>query len=412
MIIRKAYKYRIKTNSIIENLLFQFCGCNRFIWNKSLALQKESLNKEKKILSYNHLASCLVEWKKDEETSFLKTAPSQTLQQSLKNLDRGLRDAFNKKQPGKLFPVFKKKGLSDSYRYPQGFKIEGNRIFLPKIGWVRFHKSREMAGTPKNVTVSRKGQHWFVSIQCEGKLHLTDRPITDSIGIDMGIKKFLAQSNGEYTNPINSFKKLQDKLARAQKRLARKVKFSNNWKKQKQVITKLHIKITDARNDFLQKQSTILSKNHAMIIAEDLKIKNMSSSAKGTMEAPGKNVKAKSGLNRSILDQGWGMFLRMLEYKQAWSGGIFLKVNPKNTSRTCPVCGHVSADNRKTQSSFECVKCNHQANADYVAAVNIKERGMKIAVGLYRDSLWRDGISHLLKQEPEGKSNLLPLPCT
>lgn len=424
MVIRKAYKFRLKTNPEIEELLFQFSGCNRFVWNKALALQKDSLEKDKKVLSYNHLAGCLVKWKMDEDTSFLKTAPSQTLQQTLKALDRAMKDAFDKKQSGKRFPVWKKKfKCVDSFRYPQGFKIEGSQVFLPKIGWVRFHKSRDIQGTPRNVTVSRKGKHWFVSVQTEQDVLVPGRtvynPYSDVIGIDMGVARFLTTSqtnetgiDGEYVEPLNSFKKLEKRLAKAQRLLSRKQKFSNNWKKQKQVVSKLHIKIADARNDFLQKMSTIMSKNHAVIVAEDLKIRNMSASAKGDMEKPGRNVKAKAGLNKSILDQGWGNFLRMIGYKQEWSGGKLIQVDPKNTSRTCPACGHVSADNRKTQALFLCTECGYSANADYVAAVNIKARGiMQLGGRADRDCLWRDGVSRPLKQEPVGTSNQVPILC-
>jgi putative transposase len=375
-------------------------------------LQKDTLDKIQKVLSYNHLAGYLVKWKKDDDTAFLTTAPSQTLQQTLKALDRAMKDAFDKKQPGKRFPVWKKKfKCVDSFRYPQGFKIEGNRVFLPKIGWVRFHKSREIQGTPRNMTVSRRGKHWFVSIQTEQNLVVPERqifnPYTDVVGIDMGVARFVTDSSGEYVEPLNSFKKLENKLARAQRLLAKKQKFSNNWKKQKQAVSKIHIKITDARNDFLQKLSTIMSKNHAVIVAEDLRIKNMSASAKGDMEKPGKNVNAKAGLNKSILDQGWGNFLRMIGYKQEWSGGVFLQVDPKNTSRTCPACGHVSADNRKSQAFFICTECGHSANADYVGAVNVKVRGIEVlkAAGHCRDSLWRENISSPTKQEPADPGN-------
>ena len=412
MIIRKAYKFRLKTNQEIEELFFQFAGCNRLVWNKALALQKDTLDKIQKVLSYNHLAGYLVKWKKDDDTAFLTTAPSQTLQQTLKALDRAMKDAFDKKQPGKRFPVWKKKfKCVDSFRYPQGFKIEGNRVFLPKIGWVRFHKSREIQGTPRNMTVSRRGKHWFVSIQTEQNLVVPERqifnPYTDVVGIDMGVARFVTDSSGEYVEPLNSFKKLENKLARAQRLLAKKQKFSNNWKKQKQAVSKIHIKIADARNDFLQKLSTIMSKNHAVIVAEDLRIKNMSASAKGDMEKPGKNVNAKAGLNKSILDQGWGNFLRMIGYKQEWSGGVFLQVDPKNTSRTCPACGHVSADNRKSQALFICTECGHSANADYVGAVNVKVRGIEVlkAAGHCRDSLWRENISSPTKQEPADPGN-------
>jgi putative transposase len=389
----------------------------------ALALQKKSLEQDKKVLSYNHLAGCLVDWKQTEELFFLKTAPSQTLQQTLKFLDHALKDAFDKKQPNKKFPVWKKKfKCRDSFRYPQGFKIDNNRVFLPKIGWVRFFKSQDIQGTPKNVTVSRRGRHWFVSVQTEQDIPVLERPVfnpfSDIIGIDMGAARFVTTSesddtglDGMYTEPLNSYKKLEKKLAQAQKSLSRKQKFSNNWKKQKQVVSRLHVKIADARNDFLQKLSTVMSKNHAVIMAEDLEINSMTASAKGDVEKPGKNVKIKSGLNKSILDQGWSAVLRMIGYKQEWSGGRLIQVDPKNTSRTCPECGHVSADNRKTQALFLCTECGYTANADYVAAVNIKARGIEKlkTAGHAVSSLWKDSVSCLMKQEPVGTSDQVPL---
>ncbi|CAB3638248.1 IS200/IS605 family transposase ISAs26 [Trinickia soli] len=132
-----------------------------------------------------------------------------------------------------------------------------------------------------------------------------------------------------------------------------------------------------------------------MVAVEDLKISNMSKSAKGTVDAPVRNVRAKSGLNKSILDQGWGEFRRQLEYKTAWRGGFFFAVDPKNTSRTCPCCGHVSKDNRKTQALFACVDCGHEANADHVGALNVLAAGHAVmACGGMAQS------GHPAKQEP------------
>lgn len=269
----------------------------------------------------------------------------------------------------------KKRGLHDSFRYPQGVKIEGNQVYLPKIGWLRFRKSREITGKLKNTTVSRQGKHWFVSFQVEMEVLEPIHPKTSDLGIDLGIKKFAACSNGDEIKPLNSFKSLAGKLAKEQKSLARKKKFGANWKKQKQKITKTHIKIANARKDFLHKSSSDLSKNHARIFLEDLKISNMSKSAKGTKETPGKNVKAKSGLNRSILDQGWSEFSRQLKYKLKWLGGNLVLVNPKNTSRKCPECGYISKENRKTQAIFRCLECGYKKNADFNAARNILEAG-------------------------------------
>lgn len=290
------------------------------------------------------------------------------------NLDRALKDAFNKKSP-KRFPRFKKKGQHDSFRSPQGFKIENNLIFLPKIGWIRYFKSRDILGTPKNVTVSRKGKYWFVSVQTEQEVEKPIHVSKSIVGIDVGIKKFATLSNGQVYQPVNSFKTRSQKLARAQRNLARKIRGSNNHKKQKQIISAIHTKIGNTRLDYLHKVSTSISKNHAMAVLEDLKIANMSKSAAGTIEKPGKSVTAKSGLNRSILDQGWHTFKNLLQYKFNESGGDLIVVDPKYTSQKCSSCCHIAKENRLSQSQFVCVACGHAENADLNAAQNILAAG-------------------------------------
>ncbi len=153
--------------------------------------------------------------------------------------------------------------------------------------------------------------------------------------------------------------------------MRKKTEFSQNWKKLNLRINKLHHHIANIRHDYLHKVTTTLSKNHAMIVVEDLKVANMSKSAKGSIEEKGKNVKAKSGLNKSILDQGWSMLVNMLEYKQQWRGGLLVKIDPRYTSQTCSSCGHVAKENRPTQAKFECVSCGFSENADINASRNI-----------------------------------------
>ena len=289
-----------------------------------------------------------------------------------------LKEAFDKKNP-KRFPKFKKKGFHDSFRFPQGFKLDGSRFFLPKLGWVRFFKSRDIEGLPKNVTVSRQGKNWFASVQVETEIVQPVHPSGSAIGIDMGVKRFATLSDGSFIEPLSSFRKLEKKLAREQRKLARKVKGSNNRRKQKAKVGQIHIKIANARNDFTHKASTATSKSHAVVVLEDLRIRNMSRSAKGDLDEPGRNVRAKSGLNKSILDQGWHEFRRQLEYKQTWRGGMVIAVPPQNTSRTCPACGLVSRENRKTQSRFTCVQCGFVENADFVAATNILAVGHTVS---------------------------------
>lgn len=143
-------------------------------------------------------------------------------------------------------------------------------------------------------------------------------PSTSIVGLDAGVTLFATLSDGTMFEPVNAFRKNAVKLAKYQRCLSHKTKFSSNWKKQQQKISRLHQRVAHTRNDFLHKTSSIISKNHAMIVVEDLKVTNMSKSASGNIKAPGRSVKAKSGLNKSILDQGWGEFRRQLEYKQAW----------------------------------------------------------------------------------------------
>lgn len=375
MLHRKAFKFRLKTNRKIDNQSAQFAGSCRFVWNKALALQKGMLEKKEGFLGYTKLCQLLLSWKEDKETKWLADCPSQPLQQVLKNLDRAVKDAFNKKIP-KKFPVFKKKGHHDSFRYPQGVKLDGDRIFLPKIGFVKFFKSREIVGTIKNATVSHSRRHWFVSIQTEQKVEKKVHPSKSIVGIDVGIKRFATLSDGTVHKPLkHRFKKLAKKLAFAQKTLSRRTKGSKNFRKQKAKIATIHQKIANARLDYLHKTSTTISKNHAVVVLEDLKVANMSKSAKGTKEDPGKNVKAKAGLNRSILDQGWHTFKQLLGYKLDWLGGELIVVDARHTSQRCCQCGHIAKENRITQASFLCVQCQYVENADLNAARNILTAG-------------------------------------
>ncbi len=255
------------------------------------------------------------------------------------------------------------------------------KIFLPKIGWVKFRKSCIIGGEVRNVTVSRAGGHWFVSIQTEKEVPDPVHSSTTAAGGDRGVANLLTLSDGTMFLPVKSYRDMQRKLAREQRKLAHKVKFSANWKVQKATITRLHQRIAAMRKTILHQVSTVISKNHAVVVLENLKVGNMTRSAKGTVEAPGRNIRQKSGLNKSILDQGWGLLKQMLEYKLRWSGGMLLLVDPAYTSQTCSVCGHVGAGNRTDQKTFHCLHCGHEAHADVNAAKNILARGLQSTAG-------------------------------
>lgn len=372
----QAFKFALQPNGEQQRNMRRFAGSCRFVFNKALALQQERREQGEKNLSYAGLCKVLTEWKAQPETIWLKETHSQPLQQTLKDLERAYVNFFEKRAD---FPRFKKKGMGDSFRFPQGCKLEqtNSRIFLPKLGWLRYRNSRPVLGDVCNVTVSQSGGKWFVSIQTRREVE-TGQPQSGIVGLDMGIARFTTLSDGSHYDPLNSFKKHQQRLKRYQRRMARKVKFSANWKKAKAKVTQVHIDIGNARQDYLHKASTIISQNHAIVCIEDLQIRNMSKSSKGNVEQHGKKVAQKSGLNRSILDQGWGEFRRQLDYKLAWRGGHLIAVPPHNTSRTCPACGHISDENRQTQARFECVECGYENNADYVGAINVLERGQRL----------------------------------
>lgn len=413
---RKGYKFRlIVPNSDTERRLTKIVGDCRFVWNKALALVKqddedyrtmvqmskmnggdaEGISTFFKFNPYNQLSAMLTQWKQQRETAFLKESYSKSLQITLEELGQAVAEAKSKTNP-KRYPVFKKRGLKDSFRWNGTVKhdIENNRIFVSKIGYISYHKSREALGTVKNVTISKQSGTWYVSLQTERPLSQINPELVNAnqaIGIDVGIAKAVSASDAisfEYQgkqitsnqlDSVNPLREHQDKLAKLQKDLARKTKFSRNWNKQKAKISKLHGKIGNIRNDFVHKVTTAISKSYAYVTVEALKVKKMSKSAKGTAAKHGKMVKQKSGLNKSILDQGWGMFRQFLAYKLKYNYGTeLIEVNPQYTSQRCSGCGHTHADNRKNQASFKCVKCGLSMNADLNASLNIKAAGLAV----------------------------------
>ena len=374
----QAFKYELMPDGQQERQMRRFAGSCRFVFNKALALQKALYEQGEKRLGYAGLCKRLTEWRNSPETAWLADAPVHPLQQTLKDLERAYTNFFAKRAD---FPRFKKKGQSDSFRYPDPKQIKldqvNSRVFLPKLGWLRYRNSRDVLGTVKNITVSLSCGKWYVAIQTEREV---EPPIPNggAVGIDMGIARFATLSDGSHLEPLNSFKRHETALRKAQRAMSRKTKFSNNWKKAKARVQRIHARIGNARRDYLHKATTTISQNHAIVCIEDLKVRNMSRSAAGSVEQPGKQVRAKSGLNKAILDQGWFEFRRQLDYKLAWRGGYLVAVPPRNTSRTCPVCGHISADNRQTQARFECVECGYENNADVVGAINVLRQGEAI----------------------------------
>jgi len=307
----QAYKYELMPDGRQKRSMSRFAGSCRFVYNKARVLQKAHDDAGKKIHSFAALCKMLTQWRASSETPWLADAPVHPLQQSLKDLGRAYANYFAKRAKS---PRSKCRGVHDSFRYPDAKQIKldeaNSRIFLPKLGWLRYRNSRNIQGELRNVTVSRWAGKWFVSIQTQREVEQPLPKATSAIGIDVGIARFATFSDGSYLAPINSFKRYEAALRKAQQSLSRKEKFSRNWWKANRKVQRLQADIRNTRHDYLHKATSTISQNHALVCIEDLKVRNMSKSAAGTREAPGRNVKAKSGLNKAILDQGWFEFRR------------------------------------------------------------------------------------------------------
>lgn len=374
----KVVKVRLYPNKQQKLLINKTFGSCRYVYNMLLAAKIKAYECGDSVSAYE-LKKRLVPMKKAEGGAFLKEVDSTALQNSVLKIDVAYRNFFRRVKKGGAvgFPRFKSKHNPYQSYQCSSASVGEKHLYLPKIGNIKakFHRGK-VIGKIKTVTVSCEANQYFASINYEnGKEQVLDSNNGKSIGIDVGVAVFAYTSEDEAINPQKEHRLEKDitKMIKAQKSLSRKKKGSNNRLKAKQKLAKKHLKIKNKRNDFLHKISHRLSENQTIIV-EDLKIKNMSKKAKGSVENPNIRASAKSGLNRSILQQSWGKFFELLEYKLERNGGELIKVNPKFTSQECSECGHISKENRLNQAEFICTSCSMKKNADYNASIVILNR--------------------------------------
>lgn len=382
----RAYRYQLRSSVALARQLRRYAGQLRWLWNAALAEQRARHARGEKYASYADMCKWLTAWRNAPGTAWLAEGPVHPQQQVLKRLDEAYQRFFAKSGG---FPAFKKRGDEPGLRFPDAKQIELDqpvgRIKLPKLGWVRMRLSRPVAGTVRNVSVVPEGAgphaRWFASIQVEVNETIEALGTAPTLGIDLGLAAFAATSEGVLVEPLKALAKQARRLKHAQRAVARKKKGSANRRKAVNRLGALHRRIAHQRADWLHKLTTELADRHAVIALENLKVASMSASARGTAAQPGVNVRQKAGLNRAILDAAWGEFERQLTYKLEWRGGRVVLVNPAYTSRTCRICGHECAQNRKTQSVFACVSCGHTEHADVHAAKNILAAGHAVWAG-------------------------------
>lgn len=363
--MEKAFKFRLYPNKKQIELINKTFGCVRFVYNHYLAKREEIYKTQGITFNYNDCSKDLTNLK--QVNTWLKEVDKFALQNALKDLD----DAFKNFFEGRArYPKFKRKRNGyQSYRTAftnNNIEIRGNKIKLPKLGWVKFSKSRDIKGRILNVVISRTSTgKYFVSVCCRVD-EVKELPKTDKvIGIDLGLKHFLIDSDGNKIEHPKYLAKLEKKLIREQRRLSRKEKGSSNYKKQLLKLAVVHERIKNQREDFLQKISSKNINENQVIVLEDLKVKNMLRNDR---------------LSKNISDSGWGKFVSMLEYKALWYGRNIVKVDTFfPSSQICSICGY---RNEKVKDlsirEWECPKCGARHDRDINASKNILSEGMRM----------------------------------
>jgi putative transposase len=304
---------------------------------------------------------------------------------TLLRLDRAFQAFFRRARaretPG--FPRFRSVQRFDSVEWPEtsGWKVDesSGRLYLRGVGHVKLRLHRPLRGSPKTITVARVGRRWQLTVFC------TDVPAKllpatgKAIGIDVGVTVAAALSDGRIIDNPRHLRSSADALAGAQRVVAGRQRGSRRRARAGQAVAAVHRRIANQRRDFLHKQSRSLVNDHDVIVIEDLRVANMTRRPKPVPDREGgfavNGAAAKAGLNKSILDAGWGKFRSMLAYKAEEAGRQLVLVNPRHTSQTCAHCGHIDQDNRHG-TVFRCIGCGHASHADVNAAVNILRAGL------------------------------------
>ena len=398
-----ANTVRLYPNKAQEQLLRRSCGCRRYVYNHFLKLQQKQyqdhLDGKTDIgyLGYAEMCKILVRIKAEPEHEWLQEVNSHALQQSLKYLDTAFKRFFKGLS---AYPTEKKRGRNDSFRSPFycAVSVDFKHVRIIKLGWLRCQGLRPDKLTDsegkstflsvQSVTVKAAADHFEAAVLFRVPAPIPQRHphLGSSCGVDVGITKPLALADADSANATYGTQ-IRDRLRRhdlyvkkLHRKLARQVKKSNSRQRTKTKLAKAYRHAANVRTDFNHQISNYLAKTYAVVATEDLALRNMTASAAGTVEQPGKNVRQKSVLNRELLRMAPGQFNRFLEYKCRREGGEHVRVNPAYSSQECRKCHHVDKENRKNQAVFKCTnpECGHTENADYNAAGVLRYRGLSL----------------------------------
>jgi putative transposase len=409
MIVHRGFKYRVYPTLEQEGLFRSFAGVCRFVYNLALEQRRDHWRNYERTTGkkFSFASQCkeLTELRATDDG--IAAVPVNIQQQALRDLDKAYSNFFAGRAG---FPTPRRKGEHDAFRFPaihcgelRKLNAKWSVIRLPKLGDVRVRTHRPTEGKPQSITVTLEAGRWYASIACEIERADPPAPSVRSVGIDRGVALTLTLSTGKALSLDKERLDVLDRRARkAQRALSRRKRGSRRYGKGRSAAARLKAAAARYRKDWNHKASFGIAERFGVVAIEKLRTGNMTRSAAGTVEAPGRTVRAKAGLDRSILAQGWHQFGVFLSYKLEAYGGHLIEVDPAHTSQTCSVCGHVSPDNRPTQARFACVSCQNELNADHNAAINILNRLQ-----------WADverGVSPALKREATGRKAPKTLP--
>ncbi len=388
-----AYRYRLYPTTLQAEALGQWCGCARAIYNAGLEQRQTAYKLCGVSLGYNQQGVGLGDLK--TALPWLAEPHSDVLQQSLRDLNCAYRNFFAGRA---AFPRFKRKGRRDSFRIQnrkagvirvRRLSRRWGEVVVPKLGAVRFRWSRKPVGEVRHLTVSRDVLGWHLCLCCNEPERAVAINHAAPVGVDRGVAATAALSTGV----LHRAPTLSPGQVERQRRLARKAgrqettrrhrpndqrRRSRRHQRTLDALARLQAREARLRKNFLHKLTTHIAKSHGVVVIEDLRVKNMTRSAKGTIRSPGRNVAQKRGLNQAVLRQGWGEMEQMLAYKLDRRGGTLIKINPAYTSQRCGQCGVVDRRSRTSQAVFACVACGHTAHADINAARNILAAGLAV----------------------------------
>lgn len=380
--ILRGFRYKLAPDVGQESLFRQFAGVCRLVYNLALEQRRDFWRSFQRQTGrhLNYVAQARELTPLRGEYAWIAAVSQTCQQQALRDLDKAFVNFFAGRAK---YPTPRRKGLNESFRF-QGREVEVKKlngkwsaVWLPKIGWVKYRDTRPLRGTIKNVTVTLDSLGWHVSFACEIE-HVAPANICAALGIDRGVANTLTLSTGEHLSIPRSLEAIERRQRAAHRVVARREKGSKRRLRAIRRCARLAARRARIRRDWHHRTALSIAQRFGAVVLEDLKVRNMTASASGTINEPGRFVRQKAGLNRSILNQGWFAFETILAYKLEERGGHLLKVDPAYTSQTCSDCGAVDSQSRESQAAFVCLHCGFRAHADHNAAINIRDTGTGI----------------------------------